>query len=333
MKFKIRFAEQIVGVFIVLSLASLIFVIIALGRSQRWFAKDVPFKTILPTAGGLSKNMAVQYKGFAIGNVKSFNLNDDDNVEVTFTINEEYADRVKQGSLVEMMISPIGLGNQFFFHSGKGEMLEEGSLIPMVGSAQARELIRQGLADEPHYDDSISVLMSKALAVLDDLNLTLSQVNEALGPGTDQTEIGRLIGSLGKTLAGVEPLPDSLEKILEGLQADLTPLLANITDITNELKDPGGLLYSVLDTDKDIYPSLVKSLNSISEILDNLDKVVNFIPGQLPQLSSMIMDLSVTLRTAEDVLVALTNNPLLKKGVPAKPDTQGGGTGPRDIRF
>ena len=340
MKIKIRFADQIVGFFIVLSLVSLVFVIVMLGRSQRWFAKDISYMTVLPSAGGLSKNMAVQYRGFSIGNVKDFYLNDADEVEVIFTIHEEYSDRVKQGSLVEMMISPVGLGNQFLFHAGRGDALTEGSFIPVVGSAQAMELIRQGLAVEPRRDDSISLIMNRASSVLDELNQTLAQVNDAIGTGTDETELGKIVGSVQKILAGAENLPetannavDAAMKTIEDLQADLKPILANIADITTELNDPSGLLYTVLDTDKDVYVNLVKSLNSISGILDNLDKSVAFIPGQLPQIAGLITELRVTLKTAEDVLVALTNNPLLRKGIPTKPDSQGSGTGPRDIRF
>lgn len=340
MKFKIRFADQIVGFFVILSLVSLVFVIVMLGRSQRWFAKDVSYMTVLPSAGGLSKNMAVQYRGFSIGNVQDFYLNDTDEVEVIFSIHEEYTDRVRKGSTVEMMISPVGLGNQFLFHTGRGEILAGGSFLPVAGSAQARELVRQGLAVEPQHDDSISLLMNRASAVLDDLGRVLEQVNDAIDTGTNETEIGKIVGSVQKILSGAESLPDTVNnaadaaiKTIEGLQADLKPILNNISDITTELNDPSGFLYSVLDTDMDVYPSLVKSLSSVSAILDNLDKTVAFIPGQLPQIAGLITELRVTLKTAEDVLVALTNNPLLRKGIPSKPDSQGSGTGPRDVSF
>ena len=340
MKFKIRFADQIVGFFVILSLVSLVFVIVMLGKSQRWFANDISYHTFLPSAAGLSENMAVQYRGFAIGKVKTFYLNDNDEVEVLFEIYEEYGDRVKQGSLVEVMVSPVGLGNQFLFHAGMGDLLPAGSFIPIAGSAQAKELIRQGLAAAPYHDDSITLIMSRANSVLDELNKFLAQLNEALGPGSDVTEIGKIIGSVQKTLVGVEPIPGTLDdvvnvaaKTIEDIRAELMPILTNIYTITEELNDPDGLLYTVLDTDEDVYQNLVKSLGSLSAILGNLDKTVAFIPGQLPQIAGLLADLRVTIMTAEDVLVSLTNNPLLRKGIPDKPEIQGGGTGPRDIRF
>ena len=193
---------------------------------------------------------------------------------------------------------------------------------------------------EPRHDDSISLIMNRANSLLEELNTFFDQINEALGEGTETTEIGKIIGSVQKTLAGAETLPGTVDqtvndakRILEDVYADIKPIIANIADISSELNDPDGFLYSVLDTDKDVYANLVKSLGSVSGILDGLDKSVAFIPGQLPQLAGIIMDLRVTLKTAEDVLVALTNNPLLRGGIPEKVQTQDGGTSPRDIRF
>ena len=326
MKFKIRFADRIVGFFIVLSLACLVFVVVMLGGTQRWFAKDHTFSTVVPTAGGLSKNMPVQYKGFTIGNVKDFQLNEDDNVEVTFIIHEEHKDRVKLGSMVEMMVSPVGLGSQFLFHSGNGEILADGSFLPVVGSAQARELVRQGLADEPRHDDSITVLVSQVSSIL-------AHLDEALGPGSDVTEIGQIMGSLQRTLAGVEELPITVDRAIEGVLAEINPILANVNDMLTELNNPDGLIYTVLDTEKDVYANLVSSLSSVSSMLDSLDKTLAFLPGQLPQIAGLLVELRATLQSADDALVALTNNPLLRAGVPNRLETHGSGTSPRDIRF
>ncbi|MDR2182098.1 MAG: MlaD family protein, partial [Treponema sp.] len=205
MKFRIRFADQIVGLFIILALASLVFVIIMLGRSQRWFTKDFTYYTEFTSAAGLSKNMAVLYRGFTIGNVKSYYLNDKDNVEVVFLIYEQYLDRARNGSLVEVMISPIGLGNQFLFHPGKGgSLLQPGDFVPAVNSEQGQEFIARGLADEPRHDDSISLLLNRASSVLDSANRTLREVNDALRTGADTTAIGKIVGSVQRTMAGVE---------------------------------------------------------------------------------------------------------------------------------
>jgi phospholipid/cholesterol/gamma-HCH transport system substrate-binding protein len=139
MKFKIRFADQIVGFLIIAALISLIFVVFMLGTQQRWFAKDFFYKTYFDSAAGLGDNMVVQYKGFPIGNVRSVTLTNDDRVEVSFSIYDQYQNRVREGSLVELIVSPIGLGNQFIDSPGLGvDVQEEGALIPPVTSPQGR---------------------------------------------------------------------------------------------------------------------------------------------------------------------------------------------------
>ncbi|MCL2129388.1 MAG: hypothetical protein FWH35_03440, partial [Treponema sp.] len=195
------------------------------------------------------------------------------------------------------------------------------------------ELIRQGLAVEPYHDDSITLLLNRASTTFDELNSFLAELNEAAGPGSDETELGKIFRSVNTILSGAETLPSDIDKLIMGLEADLTAIMSNLNDITSEINDPDNLLYSLLDTEKDIYPSLVSSLKSLSGVLDNLDRTIAFIPSQLPQIAGLLMDLRVTIKTAEDVLIALTNNPLLRKGIPDKPDAQGSGTGPRDIRF
>jgi phospholipid/cholesterol/gamma-HCH transport system substrate-binding protein len=339
-KFRIRFADQVVGVFIILALASVVFIIVMLGRSQRWFAKDYSFNTIMASAAGLSKNMPVQYKGFTIGNVQTFHLTGNDEVEVNFLVHELYLDRVKKGSMVELMVSPVGLGNQFLFHAGKGdEQLAAGDFVPAVGSALARSYIQQGLAVAPYHDDSITLLLNRASSALDEIHQIAVQVDDAF-QGNDATTIGQIVLGVKRTIDGVETMPGTVNRTaaeiladIDGFKALLEDELARINPILAKLNDPNGLLYTVLDTNEPVYTNLVSSLNSISSILSSLDRTTAFIPGQLPQIAGLITDLRVTLKTAEDVLIALTNNPLLRGGVPKRVETQSSGTSPRDIQF
>ncbi|MDR0313500.1 MAG: MlaD family protein [Treponema sp.] len=348
MKFRVRFADKIVGVFIIIALASVAFLIIMLGRSQRWFSRDVHFRTEFVSANGLSRNMPVLYKGFTIGNVISFRLNDFDQVEAIFTIFEEYLDRVKEGSIVELIVSPIGLGNQFHFYAGRGDaLLEDGDFIPRAGSSMAQNFISHNMADVPSNDDSISVLISR-------VNSLVAELDEALGAGTDSTEIGQIVRSLRHTVAGVETLPDTINRTVDdvmvnvdelvamvdgaltmvnGVLAAVNPVISDINTITSMAADPDGTVAALLGTDGDIYVGLTRSLDSLAGIIEELEKTAAFIPRQLPQIAGLITDLRTALITAEDVLVALTNNPLLRNGIPERVDVQSSGTSPRDIRF
>ena len=330
MKFKIRYADQIIGFSIIIAILSIAFVIMMMGGTHRWFARNIYFVTEFSSATGLSQNMPVLYRGFTIGNVASFNLTDNDMVTVNFFIYEEYSDRVRPGSMVELMVSPIGLGNQFLFHPGIGTgLVPEGGFIPDANSPEARNLVRQGLANAPWHDDSISLLLNRASSVL-------AALDDAFRTGTEATTIGR-------TMAGIEGIPDAFDRtadsvifginnIVRQLNA-LEPILRDLNTISAMMADPDGSVASFLDADGEIYVNLVSSLSSIAGILEDLERTASFIPGQLPQLAGLVTDLRVALRSAQDVIIALTNNPLLRRGIPERIDVQSSGTSPRDIRF
>jgi phospholipid/cholesterol/gamma-HCH transport system substrate-binding protein len=322
MKFTIRFADQIVGVFIILALGIVIFAIFMLGSSQRWFSRDYYFKTYFPTASGLSQNMAVQYKGFPIGHVKSVKLDENDQVEVRFTIFDTYIDRVRQGSLVDIIISPLAAlgGNTFIFYPGNGEkLIEEEETIPAVGSAEGRILLAAGLAQLPEQDNKIGKIIDDAGAII----ATLNSVLEDIQKGTGETDIGQILGNVNAIVADLRPLPGDVGEGLDKVVTQLEPLLINLREISNRAADPDGTVASILDSEGAVYKDLVKTLDGLSGVLRNLEKTTDFIPAQL----------QAVLVSVEDVLISLTNNPLLKKGVPERKETNTGGAYTRDLEF
>jgi len=232
MKFSIRFADQIVGALLILALGIVIFVIFMLGSNQRWFSRDYYFYTYFPSASGLSQNMAVQYKGFTIGRVKSIRLDENDQVEVRFSIFDTYIDRVKNGSIVEVLVSPIGAlgGNQFIFHPGTGlDLIDEGATIPSAGSAEAKQLLAMGLAQRPDRDDSIVNIINNVGTTISDLNILITDVQEALA-GTNKTSLGRTMGSVEAAAAELQ----NIDKLI----AQLEPALVNIRSLSEPWQTP-----------------------------------------------------------------------------------------------
>jgi phospholipid/cholesterol/gamma-HCH transport system substrate-binding protein len=333
MKFTIRFVDQIVGVFIIVALGVLVFVIFMLGSSQRWFSKDYQYKSYLTSASGLGNNMAVQYKGFTIGHVKSFDLSDDDRVEVVFTIFDTYVSRVTEGSLVEVLVSPIGLGNQFMFYPGNGtEQVAEGSVIPALNSREGKMLLAKGLAVMPNRDEGLNYIMTQVNTVLETVQNVLAELDEAFD-GNDRTSLGRIVGNAETAVGGISPFIEDLDAQIKSVIARLTPILANIDGLMVKVTAPDGSVSKILDADSDVYMNLVSSLKSVSGTLQNLEKTTAFIPEQLPQVAALIAEIRVTIGTVEDVLVSLTNHPLLKNGIPEHVETKAGGVSPRDISF
>ena len=338
MKFSIRFASQIIGALIILALGILVFVIFMLGSNQRWFSRDYQFKTYFPTASGLSKNMPVQYKGFTIGRVKSFELAED-HVEVRFTIFDTYIDRVRYGSLVEILVSPISSlgGNQFIFYSGTGiDLIPEGETIPVVNSAEGRRMLAMGLAVHSDRDDSVNNIMNSVGALLGTLNILLGDMQEAF-EGTERTSLGRTMGGLEQATSGLQQmaqkLPTDIESSINRIMVQIEPLLVNLRGLSDKLADPDGSVAAILDANGDVYKDLVKSLDALSGTLRNVEKTSEFMPAQVPQLAAMIAELRGLITTMQDVGTAAKNNPLLKGGIPEKKASNTGGASSRNMEF
>jgi phospholipid/cholesterol/gamma-HCH transport system substrate-binding protein len=340
MKFPIHHADKMVGILTIIALAVLVAAVVFLGSGQRWFSKDYHFKTYFDSAAGLSKNMTVQYKGFTIGRVKSFDLTWDDRVEVQFYIFDTYISRVRRGSLVDISISPVGLGNQFLFYAGLGsDQIPEGELIPSVSSWEGQEALEMGIAFLPKQDDSIGVILSQVNAVLVGIE-TLSKDLSGAFEGTDDTALGRTLGNIEETTRGLTELPGTIQGSLDQalgtvdrLMGDLRPILANLQIVSDDLSDPQGTVAQVLNTEGPVYTSLVSTLESVSGTVKSLEKTMAYVPAQLPQITVMLTEVREVLSSVEDVLTAILNNPLLKNGVGSRVENQPSGTGMRDLAF
>lgn len=330
MKFKIRYADQIVGFLAIAAIAALVVVIFLLGSKQRWFARDYQFKTEFETASGLSNGLQIQYKGFTVGKVKSYKLNKEDRVDVEFYIYDTYYDRVKEGSLIEFAVSPIpGLGNAFLFHPGNGSVLiSEGSFIPRSDSEEGKRMIEAGLVTLPKKDDTVANILAQINPILSNLNGTLAQVNgTAKGPLADTIRnaadmTGDLSSSMGPLLAN-----------LEAMLADVKAITAHIERTTASIGEADGLVPRLIDPDGVIFDNIGQSLAAVKGTLENVEDSSSILKSQVPQIARLIEDIRIALEKGQDVLEALKNNPILKGGVPQRVEANSSGTNARNIDF
>jgi len=310
MKFRIRYADQLVGLLTIIALLSLIVVVVFLGKAQRWFSKNYNFKTYASTASGLSLNMNITFRGIPIGNVKSYRILDNNQIEVFFTIQDEYRDRVKEGSLVEVMESPIGLGARFVFYSGLGKEMEEWSVVPMVDSPEGRLFISQGLADVPPKDDFIADTVDKVGALLVELQKILEGINIAVGK-EPKTALEQTVVNLGQISSNIEELSSNLK---------------------SDLENPNGIR-KILNGDGNSIEAIEATFVSLSATMDHVEKSLKNLPQQMPQIYSLINNARTAISDANDVLISLKNNPLLRNGIPESAEIDSSGTNPRKIKF
>ncbi len=368
MKFRIKYADQIVGVFVLLAIILLAGILVLMGGKQRWFARDYMYKSQFNSSAGVSVGTGILYKGFQIGRIQKVSLNQDNLVDVSFIIYDTYIEKVTENSILELVVSPIGLGNQLLFYPGKSQVhLPEKSFIPSYDSPEGKRIVEQELVDRPPKDDTISRLLSNVNPLLENVNDTVVQLKRTLtlvnaavaGTGTGPVaealqnasdSVQQLEKLLGQTNTAVSELVPRVSGVLSQVETSLPPVLNSVSTITGNLaqtsealKDPTGLvprlldpkgsLKTLLDDGNRLFNHIDGSLAQVEQSMKNLEGATATLSAQMPRIAATLDDARSAIVSAQDVLEGLKNNPLLKGGIPERIDPKSAPTGLRNNDF
>jgi len=316
MKFKIRFADQIVGIFVLAAIVTVALVLILIGVNQRWFARNYYFTSEFSSGSGLSVGMPISLKGFDIGKISSMRLNEQSEVDVRFYIEDTYYDRVKPDSVLELTSSPIGLGTTLKFHSGKNRLppVAEGSSIPSLDTDEGRQLVADGKVEIPKDADVIGSVIAKLNPLLDetrqavaDIRRIAETVNSGLngsgGPiGTMVTDLSRtprrvnatvddLNAKINTVLDKVAVIADNVNAIsmqtrgvIGDLSTNLDVISQNLKEMTGSLKNTQGLAKRLLDPQG----SVDTFLNDSNELFNQVDSALKNVNAITAQLKSFV---------------------------------------------
>jgi len=159
MSFKFRNLEKIVGLFTLMGLVILLITIILLGQEQRWFAEKITLKTVFDTGEGLAKGMQVKLNGLEIGRSTDIRFTTNNQIEVSFTVYEEYINSIDSDSYVfRESTSPLG-GSYLKLTLGtrKGHRLKNGSYLLSQDSDHVQTLLANGVI--PQHSSSLNKII------------------------------------------------------------------------------------------------------------------------------------------------------------------------------
>jgi phospholipid/cholesterol/gamma-HCH transport system substrate-binding protein len=329
MRFRIRFADKIVGIFILLAILGVAAALILLGLNQRWFARNYSFWSRFASADGLSVGMPIRLKGFEIGKVDRLSLGRDNFVEMEFHIYDTYRAKLVSGSVLEKASSALGLGTGLALHPGPSdaEPVPDFSLVPSSDSEEGRRLLTARRAAAPAQSDPIAALLGQVQPVLEEIDLTvvaIRQVAETLNRDLQ----GRGSGPLASTLQGVAGTAREVNAIavrLEAIAANLEKLSGGLSDPTGlarRLLDPKGSVATLLDDDNRLYDRIQGSLEELQAVIAQLAEFTRFVNSTQPQILGLLEQGRTTLDQGQEVLEAVKNNPLLRGGVPDRREQQ-----------
>ena len=280
MSLKIRFMDQIVGLFILVAIIGLVAGLVLLGARQQWFSKTYHLESRFRTGSGISVGTPITLRGFEIGKVESISLDPKTRiVSMKFFVYDKYYEHiVLPNSVLELASSPIGLGTSLLFHPGKvldppAAPLEEGSYIPSLHFKDGTDLVRQGLVDRTSSDDTIGTLLSQMGPIVEKVNNILDELQIAVQGGSegdqsnqlgtllhstnalivsiddiltgkDEGPVGDILDNVNSTSATLESAVDTTTRELTGLLQELKGVMANLNAIT---EDPNGLVTRLID--------------------------------------------------------------------------------------
>ncbi len=237
MKLRIRFAEQVVGVFVLLALVGVGVILVFIGVNQRWFARNYTFASRFASADGLSVGMPIMLKGFEIGKVTRISLNPDNEVDAQFSVRDTYYDRVRRNSVLELATSPIGLGVSLKFHSGidRGPPLPERSFIPSLDSEEGRKLVENGLVEIPKGEDAIGSVIGKLNPILDETRATVVEIRHVADTLDAALQGGG--GPMGEMVVGLSATPRKVNRAVDSISGKVETLLDKLGAISDNLQD------------------------------------------------------------------------------------------------
>lgn len=289
MKLRIRFAHQVVGLFVIIAVALIVVTLVSMGANQRWFARSYHYYSVFPTGQGLSVGMPISYKGFDIGKITAINLLADGNVRLDFFVTDTYRDRVVENSLLQLTTSPIGLGGGLFFHPGAADTspLPEESLIPSFDSEEGRRIVLEELAVIPTQGDAVTRIVGEVEPVLQNVNRLISTVTVTLGT-VNAVLAGEDVGPVADTLVQVNYLLEEVRTVLRSTNQQTNALLV---EVRRTLSSTSGQAVTLMDqvgtTIETTSAEANTVLANVGAITDNLEATTRELrdpTGMVPRL-------------------------------------------------
>ena len=322
MKFKIKFADQIVGLFILVALAFFVAIVVLIGANQRWFAKDYRFTTTFSSASGVAPGTSITMKGFTVGKIDKISLNEDNEVDAAFHIFDTYYQLVLPNSVLELTISPVGLGSSLLFHPGRPPVdpltglpqvdpetglelppqpLAEGSYIPSTATPEGQAIMELELADVPVKDDTITRLLANVNPLLENvnkvvvtINRTLTEVNRSLA-GQSTGPLGTIVGDIGAATARLPGTMDDVDAIVADVQQRVAGLLDQVSTLLTEVNAVTANLAVTTEAIRDptgLVPRLLDPKGSIKTFLDDGNALYKKVMSIIAEVESSAASLS-----------------------------------------
>ncbi len=180
--FRFRYANEIVGSFVLLVLVLLVTGIFIAGRAQGWFERKAVLHTVLTTekgAFGLREGDEVLIRDTVAGNVGKIVPKEDGTMRTTFNIKYQFLSHLRQGSVAKVRKKFGFAGDSLVeIETGVGDLLKDGDSIECKKDEEFMDTARKALTD---VQDVVMPILKELKGVLANLNKITGDIQHGKG--------------------------------------------------------------------------------------------------------------------------------------------------------
>lgn len=337
MKLRLKYSGYFVSAFLITSLLIVIISIVLLGIDKRYFSTKYYYHTTLKNAVGLSNSTPVTFKGFNIGKVSDYSLNENNMVDVKVEIYEEYKNKIVVNSLIKKSINPF-TGNatlEFLENLRSKKINEEDSFIASLDTPEGEKIF---------IEQSISESGDILFSIITNLNDILDGMNrrDKMPEGVLYTAVENMALASESMMSFTENINKTINRIGTGDTPSLTEVLSAFSKLNYEMtkaathldetlfltdsllinySDPTSLGQKIIDPtgDKLINP-LSESIKQLNKLLHGHIKFIEYLNSQTSEMSGTLLNLNQTMIKMQQMMEGMERNPLLNFGGSKKPE-------------
>lgn len=215
MAYKFRNIEKMIGLFTVAALIIVVAAVIFIAKGQKLFVKKNLYTTVFNSADNLTEGMPIKFKGLKIGAVKGMELDRQNKILTEFYIFREYADRLKEDSIIQVNAPLIG-EKVLEITEGTREsaIAANNSLLYSIDSEKGRELLRAQPVQAATPTDMI----------IKNVQLLTAQLSDPEG-------------GLMKSLKNMEKFSSAFADTYGGSKDVITDMIKNLHEVTRNLNE------------------------------------------------------------------------------------------------
>jgi phospholipid/cholesterol/gamma-HCH transport system substrate-binding protein len=313
MSFKFKHLEKIVGFFLTLAILIAVAVVIMIGREQRWFEKQHIYTTKFLSGESLSVGMEVQIKGIQTGEVKSVFLTEDNLIEVSFKVFQEYSGRIRKDSVIKKR-SPLIGAKYLEIIPGEADMpvLASGSYVWSEDTEEGKRILSERLrVDRPEQ-------IQRILDNVEEMTYKLS---------ADEEQLMVVLSKAG----------DFIE-LLNNEEGDLNQILDNIETITRSIVESEGSIGKLIYDDYEMYEQITATMENLNSMTSNLEELSAMLADSSPEVKMAMQNVNRAMDNAVGLMSTLQSSVWLRsaskkteqqlKAKPIEGDVREGGYAP-----